>query len=594
MSESQRRSPLAVAALASLAAAAASAPGDAQGTDEGVVFENSAGDLRVRLREERIAFTERGMTIDRIHMSPDGRSVALLMSGGGEVYVELNGKPGPTFEGVAEGSIVFSPDGSRLAFVATRDGKKYVVVDEVLYEHDEISEAGVVFSADGARFAWVAGTRDGKQVAVIDGEPQTTFDGIAPYGVLFSPDGERHAYVARDGETSRVVLDGDAGPAFDQILSIVWSSVGAHLGYIASSGDKRVVSYDHEIVAEVDGIGLGGFSFPAAGDRYAVVVQRDDVWSCLIDGELIGDYLRIVTPAKFSDDGSRYAYVAVREGRAVVVDNGEELEARGPSPPVSLSPDGKHLAFVRRARDKRAVSLDGVVGPPFQLIMEPGVIFSEDSARSAYCAQRGENKFLVVDGEPGPPFRQLGSVQPQFVAGRLVYTIARRGRGESLVIDREETQAYDQIFGPSFTPDGRHHAFIGERDGTYGAIIDGQEIATYAHAPGAPLFSPDGKHLAYVAGRDREVFVVLDGIEGTHFDHIAPSTLAFTPNSEHLVHVAANGDRRFIVIDDLVIDNDYQGFLRGGGVLIEDDRNLIVRAGRNQVWYLVRLEILAD
>jgi hypothetical protein len=64
---------------------------------------------------------------------------------------------------------------------------------------------GVVFSADGSRMAYGA-RRDGKDRMVIDGREDPPFDDLGPPS--FSPGGEHVAYAAKRDGKWRVLVDG--------------------------------------------------------------------------------------------------------------------------------------------------------------------------------------------------------------------------------------------------------------------------------------------------------------------------------------------------------------------------------------------------
>jgi hypothetical protein len=64
--------------------------------------------------------------------------------------VVVDGQAGPEYGGVAEGSLMFSPDGKRVVYVAGKGEKWVVVVDgQPGPEYDVVVKGGPIFRADG-------------------------------------------------------------------------------------------------------------------------------------------------------------------------------------------------------------------------------------------------------------------------------------------------------------------------------------------------------------------------------------------------------------------------------------------------------------
>jgi Tol biopolymer transport system component len=125
---------------------------------------------------------------------------------------------GPEYDGIMSAP-VFSPDGTRLAYIAKVDKKRLVVVDGVSGpQYDGIGRGDPVFSPDGRRVAYVAMNGGGqKEFVVVDGVSGAEYDEIAGNSPVFSPDGMRFAYIANKGRTQVVVVDRKPGPEFAAI-----------------------------------------------------------------------------------------------------------------------------------------------------------------------------------------------------------------------------------------------------------------------------------------------------------------------------------------------------------------------------------------
>ena len=112
-------------------------------------------------------------------------------------------------DAIAGGSVVFSPDGSRMAYAARADGKWFFVIDGKAGNQYDRLGAQFAFSPDGERLAYWASEGAGSFVFV-DGERHGPYDGIYD-GPVFSPDGRNVAYAARRGRDWSVFLNGKAG-----------------------------------------------------------------------------------------------------------------------------------------------------------------------------------------------------------------------------------------------------------------------------------------------------------------------------------------------------------------------------------------------
>jgi hypothetical protein len=129
---------------------------------------------------------------------------------------------GTWFDGPVLPWVQFSPDAGHLAYwVRTGDKLRAMVDGKEVGESEALGH--LVFSADGRRTAYTA-TRSrikGTMVAVVDGAAQKEYGNL---GVpVFSPDGRHVAYAASIGTARILVVDGretlnDRG--FEQLLGI--------------------------------------------------------------------------------------------------------------------------------------------------------------------------------------------------------------------------------------------------------------------------------------------------------------------------------------------------------------------------------------
>ena len=82
--------------------------------------------------------------------------------------------------------VLFTPDGRKLAYVARKNGKYFLVVNGIKgTDYDFIGLFG--FSQDGNHVAYGAKNRD-KMVIVVDGKERAAYPSV-PAGPVFRPDG---------------------------------------------------------------------------------------------------------------------------------------------------------------------------------------------------------------------------------------------------------------------------------------------------------------------------------------------------------------------------------------------------------------------
>ena len=461
-------------------------------------------------------------------------------------------------------SLTFSHDLSRYAYTIERGAKSLVVVDTV--EGPEYDKAG----------CWEV------KPAQSTAPPGRAAPSALPdfsVGITFSPDGKRVAYIAKRGDKELMVIDGVAGPEYDE--------VGRAQG----------------------GGGTGGYQ-----------------------------YTRL-EPA-FSNDGRHVAYRAGRGGKWFIVADGVESAAydyiEGYDP--TYSGDGLHLAYAARRGGKWFAVVDGIEGKEYDELLSRGLRFSSDGKHLSYAARLGDKWFAVRDGVEGKAYDYVKWVSPYFTYspdGRhLVYNARRQGKCFFVVDDTEE-RGYDNVYGPLFGPEGtllaygakggndqfvvtngvegKHYedidslnsnangtrtAYAALLGGQWRVVVDGVEGPPCDYIERGPVFSPDGNHVTYVAcrifgtlarysrfvnnllkrqllnfGQGPKWFVVVDGVKSRAYDSIQGPTV--TPDGRHLAYMARRGGKSFIVVDG--IEHPYPG--RAGSFDKGDVRFRIERGG---------------
>jgi Tol biopolymer transport system component len=147
---------------------------------------------------------------------------------------------------------VFSPDGTRIAYVGNKDQKEYVILDGKPGPASSLLMGQLL--VDLANRKHVDPPR---HVYRVYGRVEPTNRADVEVGPLFSPDSKRIAYVAWSGPKSNkwtVVVDGRSGPEFDDIdQGPTFSADSKHFAYVAMKEQKRLVILDGAPISSLRG-----------------------------------------------------------------------------------------------------------------------------------------------------------------------------------------------------------------------------------------------------------------------------------------------------------------------------------------------------
>ena len=326
------------------------------------------------------------VALQHVTFSKDSRSVAFPVRVGEEWLVVHDGRPGPVAQGI--GAIALSTDGARLAYAALRDGAWQVVLNGAYSEpFDAIFSGSLTFDPSGRRMAFAA-ERDGRAVAVIDGRAGPGHDGIGQ--LTFSPDGWHVASVARDGVTARLVVDGTPGGEHDAISEFRFAPSRSATAYLARDGegwfmirgDTRVGPY---ATARALAYAAGGDITFVAGDRATERV--------VVNGRPGPAFHSVEAPA-FARSGQAWGYIGHDSTTSTVILNGEVLDAREWASDLVIAPDGSRYAYVAR-RDGAASVVDDRGEAGFDLVVDGTLLFTRAGSWACLVGDGNRQKLYV-------------------------------------------------------------------------------------------------------------------------------------------------------------------------------------------------------
>lgn len=273
---------------------------------------------------------------------------------------------------------------------------------------------------------------------------------------------------------------------------------------------------EHFLEALPEGALARSFRFTRDGRHWGYVRTSGGVDVVVVDG-IPGKPLSLVCGVSISEDGKRVAFLAAentiyRDG-VILRKYGNQT---GVSFPLNLSGDGRVLAWQVKAEGGGTKTLvDGVEGPTFASAGLPAL--SEGGDVVAYRAADAEDHwFMVVNGK-----RVSGS--------------------------------YDLITDPALSHDGRVVAYACEGDKNTLVVSDKRiELPEF---PRSVFLSRDGEAWGYLSRlpAGRGISVVTAGGRSEAFDEIG--SVEFDPQGRRVAFQARSGERGLVVIGDLKVES---------------------------------------
>jgi hypothetical protein len=347
----------------------------------------------------------------------------------------------------------------------------------------------------------------------------------------------------------------EVGPVGQDVKYVV-SPRGVHLGSVARKGSRMIVIVDGVAGPKFDEIVTPTSAY--LDPRPFLEAQR----AALMAGRLLPSL--VPGPVIFSKDGKRFAYLGRQAQEWVLMVDGKELLRLPAEGPVSMileftGDDGKHLMFARAVFAGYELWVDGQKMPGTYVSGSGGSegttdpVISRDGTRYAYVAQIDrDRRTVIVDGKDAG---YLGD-NLQFTAdGQHLFAFVRQDAIVGVVVDGKLKMKTDGISQLQMAPVGNGFAAVLQRLDPPGQFllvnarkIEGSDCASISRV----AFSPDGKHFAAICSLANNVnFVIVDGKKGQHYDAFwQPEALAFSPDSSRVGYVAMSAGKQFVVIDE--------------------------------------------
>lgn len=369
-----------------------------------------------------------------------------------------------------------------------------------------------VFSSDGRHFAVVL-KKDGKVAMNIDMVTGLFYDEVKD--ASFHIDSGKYAYIARKGTKVCVIDNGKVGKLYD-IINIIQFTADGTVVYAAKSSDKWVIvvgsneSQPFESVSDVrvflspDGKRLAYAALDSMNKKVHLIVSSLD-----FKDKVTGKEYDSISSMRSNSSKSHLVYSAgINRKKSLVV---FDFKAPGCSEKAtnvyddvllySIANDGAHLSYLAARGGQNVLITDDheSIIPRLDMTLnffisqQGNTIFSsvqKDKVVTFYNGQAGVNTFTFVD------FMSFSTDGLHYVF------VGERASKSRIVVDGKLGPEYDKIVNPRFSPDGTRVVYRARNSGQRFAVTADLQAQTIKEHPQYEavwdvFFSPDSKNVGY-------------------------------------------------------------------------------------------------
>lgn len=175
------------------------------------------------------------------------------------------------------------------------------------------------------------------------------------------------------------------------------------------------------------------------------------------------------------------------------------------------------------------------------------LLFASNEKREIYREQRDDKWVVIIDGQESVAYDYVGNAT--FSPDGTLFAYSGTVNGQSVVILENivQQQIYDAIKEIIFNANSNALGYVAEKGGYSVVVYKGQESQPYQEI--APLetssgmqyiiFSPDGESIAYKVVDDQGSYIVINGQAGTVYDNI--TSFVFAQDGTYTYQAESNG-----------------------------------------------------
>lgn len=218
------------------------------------------------------------------------------------------------------------------------------------------------------------------------------------------------------------------------------------------------------------------------------------------------------------------------------------------------------VAILSWVLSKNQISLFTIINPKIKNMknqassQEEKILFATNGRREIYKIKRDEKWIVIVDGQESAAYDSV--FNPIFSDDGEQFAYAALDNEQTVVVlnNTAQTKTYDDVLGLVFSPDGKQLAYVGNKNENYVVVINEKEskeyksISTLKTEDGTYeyiVFSSDGKQAAFKASDGDKYFVVVNGQEGKRYDYISDFT--FTETGQFTYQAILNGQQITVI-----------------------------------------------
>lgn len=420
---------------------------DARGVWLGVVGRQGDRDIRgwvkaqfvasprveIQVEEKNLASAMDGIDWPSATVTADGKQIAYVVRGNEGSRVVVNGEPGDTFDHIEPGHPVLSRGGLRIAYTAKRNQQWFLVVDETASgPYESVRLGHPLVSPDGSNVLAVVHKPKGQSL-VVNGTEGVAYQEILADSPILSPDGKHYAYASRSDGRWLVHLDGEEVASFDEVAieDMAFRLDGEQFACIGQRDGSTFVWLDNEDLTSHERARLPLF---LPDGRLAYQAYDQGKWSIVVGEERserfddVGDFVVDVEnngTAFWAQDRNRWRVVRGEQ-------KGPEYDGFGPGS-LTLATVGQRLAYVAIRDGKALVVIDKKESPPYEAVLAGTPVFSPTGQSVAYAALNKGRWRLFVDHVEQRAYDSIAEFSVRFTPDGSL-PLALVGRGEQLAL----------------------------------------------------------------------------------------------------------------------------------------------------------------